>query len=224
MSVSALTSAFYHSESKYTTRLVLLAIANFDNPLGSFPSLDTIGRLAGGVNRRTVQRAIDELVELGELTEVSRNGTTNLYRLTISCPENCDGSTSHKPQNKGGGVQTTRGPQTTGGGGVQTTGGAVSRPPKLKDNAKNNSTAFEDFWREYPKKEGKQSSLIAFNKALKLVTAEELIEAAKNYALATKNREKQYIRKAYNWLKDEDYLNQEAPKQQGGGIWDQNPI
>lgn len=224
MSVSALTSAFYHSESKYTTRLVLLAIANFDNPLGSFPALDTIGRLAGGVNRRTVQRAIDELVELGELTEVTRNGTTNLYRLTISCPENCDGSTSHKALIEGGGLQTTGGPQTTGGGGLQTTGGVVSRPPKLKDNSKDNSTAFEDFWREYPRKEGKPASLKAFQKALKIITAEELIEAAKNYALLTRNTEKRFIRKANNWLSDEDYLSQEKPKPEGGSIWDQPTI
>lgn len=95
-----------------------------------------------------------------------------------------------------------------------------------KNNIKEEATEifFEEFWEHYPKKEGKQSSITAFKKALKLVTAKELIEAAKNYALATKNTEKRYIRKAYNWLKDEDFLNQEKPKQQGGGIWDQNPI
>jgi len=100
----------------------------------------------------------------------------------------------------------------------------VSRPPKLKDNSKNNSTAFEDFWREYPKKEGKQSSLTAFNKALKSVSPEELIQAAKDYALLTRNKDKKYIRKAYNWLKDEDYLSQEKPKPEGGSIWDQPTI
>jgi len=95
-----------------------------------------------------------------------------------------------------------------------------------KNNIKEEATEilFEKFWEHYPKKEGKQSSLTAFKKALKLVTAEELIEAAKNYALLTSNRDKQYIRKAYNWLKDEDFLNQEKPKQSGGGIWDQKPI
>ena len=224
MSVSALTSAFYHSESKYTTRLVLLAIANFDNPLGSFPSIDTISRLSGGINKRTVQRAIDELIEMGEITEVNRKGQTNLYRLSIVCPNTCDGSTSHKPISEGGGVQTTGGSQTTRGGGSQTTGGAVSRPPEPNTNSKDNSNRFDEFWEAYPRKEGKPSSLVAYKKAIKNITEDELIQAAKDYAVLSANTQKQYIRKAFNWLRDEEYLTQEKPKPSGGGIWDQPTI
>jgi len=86
------------------------------------------------------------------------------------------------------------------------------------------SEAFEKFWGEYPRKEGKPASLRAFQKAIKATTAEELIEAAKNYALLTRNTEKRFIRKAYNWLADEDYLSQEKPKPEGGSIWDQPTI
>ena len=93
MSISALTLSLYHSKATYSTRLVLIAIANFEGEHGAYPSHDTIGRLAGGLNRRTVQRAIDELISLGELTEVRRDGITNLYKLSITCPDDCDGST-----------------------------------------------------------------------------------------------------------------------------------
>jgi len=222
MSVSALTSAFYHSESKYTTRLVLLAIANFDNPLGSFPSLDTIGRLSGGVNRRTVQRAIDELVQMGELTEVTRNGTTNLYRLTISCPENCDGSTSHKPLTEGGGLQTTGGSQTTGGGGLQTTGGVVSRPPKPNTNEIDNSIEFDEFWEHYPKKADKGVARRAFKSARKKTDFETLLNSVKDYAVSVKGKEKRYIKNPATWLNAEAWENEDSQpnKEEGGSFWD----
>lgn len=136
MSISALTLALYHSKATYSNRLVLIAIANFEGENGAYPSIDTIGRLAGNLNRRTVQRSIDSLIEMGELQEVRRDGVTNLYKITITCPDDCDTSSYHRKK-KGGGVQTTPAHFVqqgvafdTQGGGVQTTGGAVSRPPE----------------------------------------------------------------------------------------------
>ena len=107
MSIAALTLALYHSKATYSNRLVLIAIANFEGEHGAFPSIETIGRLAGNLNRRTVQRSIDSLIELGELEEVRRDGITNLYRVTIACPEECDGTSYHRKR-RGGGLQTTR--------------------------------------------------------------------------------------------------------------------
>ena len=141
MSISALTLSLYHSKATYSTRLVLIAIANFEGEHGAYPSHDTIGRLAGGLNRRTVQRAIDELIQLGELTEVRRGGITNLYKLSIVCPDDCDGSTNHR-KIKGGGLQTAGGPQTAGD--------AVSRPHEPLDNLKrtlNRETALPEDWK-----------------------------------------------------------------------------
>lgn len=134
MSISALTLSMYHSKATYSTRLVLIAIANFEGENGAYPSHETIGRLAGGLNRRTVQRAIDDLVQMGELTEVRRDGITNLYKVAIACPDECDGTTNHRKK-KGGGVETAGGQETAGRGGVQTAGGAVSRPHEPVDNS-----------------------------------------------------------------------------------------
>jgi len=140
MSISALALSLYHSKSTYSNRLVLIAIANFEGEEGAWPAIETIGRLAGGINRRTVQRSIDALMELGELTEERREGITNRYRITLTCPDDCDRSSQHRKK-KGGGVETTRVQilqggmaSATQGGGVQTTGGVVSRPPEPLDN------------------------------------------------------------------------------------------
>ena len=137
MSISALTLALYHSKATYTKRLVLLAIANFEGEYGAFPSHDTIGRLAGGINRRTVQKNIEELIEMGELMKVKRDGITNLYHVTLRCPDGCDGTTQHRVSRRGG-PQTAGGLQAAGGGGLQAAGGAVSRPHEPLDNRKKN--------------------------------------------------------------------------------------
>jgi hypothetical protein len=41
---------------------------------------------------------------------------------------------------------------------------------------------FEDFWKIYPRKVGKQAALKAFEKAVKCAKAEEILEGAKRYA------------------------------------------
>lgn len=147
MSISALTLSLYHSKATYSTRLVLIAIANFEGEYGAYPSHETIGRLAGGLNRRTVQRAIDDLIELGEITEIRRDGITNLYKISIACPDECDGTTNHK-RKKGSGLQTAGGTETAGRGGVETAGGAVSRPHEPLDNQKKTfrETQLPDDW------------------------------------------------------------------------------
>lgn len=118
MSIAALSLAFYHSKATNAQRLVLFAIANFDGENGAWPAQETISRLSGGLNRRTVQRAIEELVSMGELEAIERPGRTNVYSVKITCPDTCDRSQMHREV--GGGLQTA--------GGSQTAGGAVSTP------------------------------------------------------------------------------------------------
>jgi hypothetical protein len=85
-----------------------MGIANHINPDndGAWPSQD---RLAGYANcsDRYVRDAIGELVKLGELRFESRSGNSktgnrpNRYWLTLSCPQDCDGTVNHrtrKPQ------------------------------------------------------------------------------------------------------------------------------
>ena len=94
----------HHSKSKGTAKLVLLGIANHEGDGGAWPSVATLMRYAHA-DRRTVQRAISRLVELGELQVLRQKGgndlTTsamrpNLYRVKVFCPHTCDGSAQHR--------------------------------------------------------------------------------------------------------------------------------
>ena len=128
MSISAVALTLYHSKATYSDRLVLIAIANFEGEHGAWPAIETIGRLSGGLNRRTVQRSIDSLILLGELREERREGFTNRYHVQITCPEECDRSSNHRDI-VGGGLQTTP---------VQILqGGVVQGPPEPLNNHNN---------------------------------------------------------------------------------------
>ncbi len=213
MSIAALTLGLYHSQAVYSTRLVLIAIANFEGEMGAYPSHETIGRLAGGLNRRTVQRAIDDLVQMGELTEIHREGQTNLYRVAISCPDDCDRTSSHR-QKQGGGAQTASGVQTAGGSGAETAGGAVSRPPKPLHNRKDNPTVqsdqFDEFWREYPKREGKKPAFKAFASALKRATFEDILAGVIRYRSSDKVS-RGYVMLASRWLNEDHWEDHYQP-------------
>lgn len=59
---------------------------------------------------------------------------------------------------------------------------------------------FEEFWAAFPKRINKQAALKRFEVALKQVSFEHLINAAKAYAKATQATEKQYIKAPDVWL------------------------
>lgn len=71
MSVESIARVLNHSRAKGTAKLVLIGIANHDGDGGAWPSIKTLARYANATER-TVQRSIEELVEMGEL-EVHRN-------------------------------------------------------------------------------------------------------------------------------------------------------
>jgi hypothetical protein len=220
MSISALTLGLYHSQATYSTRLVLLAIANFEGEHGAYPSHETIGRLAGGLNRRTVQRAIDELIELGELTELRREGITNLYKVAIICPDDCDRSSNHRKKT-GGGVETAGGLETAGGSGVQTAGGAVSRPPEPLVTVSNNQTLkskqFDEFWNLYPRKEGKKPAFKAFSSALARTSFEDILAGIEAYKRSDRVK-RGFVKLPATWLNEdawEDAATQVQTEQVG---------
>lgn len=105
MSVEALAVALHHTKTTNpTTKWVLAGIANHDGDGGSWPSIATLAKYAL-CSERTVQRAINELVALGEVkVEVQAGGPRdlrndhrpNLYRFLLKCPTNCDRSSAHR--------------------------------------------------------------------------------------------------------------------------------
>lgn len=105
MSVESLAVAMHHSQtSNPTTKWVLAGIANHDGDGGSWPTIATLAKYAL-CSERTAQRAVAELVALGEVEVVAQAGGTrewradkrpNLYRFLLRCPANCDRSSNHR--------------------------------------------------------------------------------------------------------------------------------
>ncbi len=106
-----------HSRARGTAKVVLLGIANHDGDGGAWPSIETLARYAN-VSPRNVQRALRELEDLGELRTITRSGGTsqtrgnyrpNLYKIIVTCGDDCDRSMNHRPRSRGGENVTPRG-------------------------------------------------------------------------------------------------------------------
>lgn len=84
MSIRVMDRVWSYSQAKGIDRLVLLAIADHASDDGSnaWPSIATLARKTG-VSGRTVQRSIQRLVEMGELSYKSPNGKTHQFRVLI---------------------------------------------------------------------------------------------------------------------------------------------
>lgn len=98
----------HHSKAKGTAKLVLVGIANHAGDGGAWPAVTTLARYAN-VTERNVQKAIEQLIGMGELTRhVQRGGTLdshahdwerpNRYDILLSCPAWCDRTPHHRPR------------------------------------------------------------------------------------------------------------------------------
>lgn len=84
MSVQAMTAVFARSRMGGTTRLVLLAIANYHGDAGAWPSIDSLARDCR-MSRRAVQDCLRRAEAAGELHVESNAGQrgTNRYWLHL---------------------------------------------------------------------------------------------------------------------------------------------
>jgi DNA-binding transcriptional regulator YhcF (GntR family) len=82
MSIKIMDWVFENSKSQGIERLILLVIADHCNSEGedAFPRISLIAKRAN-VSERTVKRRLQDLVELGELEVVKRQGTSSLYKI-----------------------------------------------------------------------------------------------------------------------------------------------
>jgi len=89
MSIQVMQAVWQHSKAEGRARLVLLAIADHQGEIGAWPSISTLAKMVNASDR-SVQRDIQELVELGELTVEVQNAPTNrqyksnLYWVNLS--------------------------------------------------------------------------------------------------------------------------------------------
>lgn len=178
MSIEVMNAVWRESAATGRARLVLLAIADHQGEIGAWPSISTLARMVNA-SERSVQRDIQELVELGEL-EVHVQAApsrgqykSNLYWVTLpGVTDLRSGVTEIEP----GVTETgTRG---------DTVGVLNLNKPLLKPNRTNDSNlenAFEEFWKVYPRKAGKEAARKAFVKAFKC-DGDEVVAGAARFA------------------------------------------
>lgn len=139
MSVEAMALALHHSKSKGTAKLVLLGIANHDGDGGAWPSVKTLAKY-GGCDSRQVQRALKQLEQAGEIQRIIGAGgdentrpdrRPNRYRILVSCPPSCDGTTKHKERGDSGDTPRRDGVTSTAErGDIRGSNGVVEMSPE----------------------------------------------------------------------------------------------
>lgn len=101
MSIKIMDWVFDNSKSQGLERLILLVLADHCNHDGedAFPRISVIARRAN-VSERTVKRKLNDLVALGELEIVKRNGTSNLYKILRNPSDTSDTKEAVKQKDK----------------------------------------------------------------------------------------------------------------------------
>jgi hypothetical protein len=217
MSIEIMNAVWRRSQSTGRARLVLLAIADHQGEIGAWPSIATLARMVNA-SERSVQRDIQELVDLGELTVEVQNAPSrgqyksNLYWVTVA------GVTDSQS-----GVTEMSSGVTESTSGVTAVDVLTLKEPLLKPNKKHAQPAvermsfeddFQKFWSVYPRKVGKGAAFKAFIKALKRVELATMIEGARRYA-QDPNRVPAFTAHASSWLNADrwdDELLPERPK------------
>lgn len=125
---------FKHSEAPPIERLLLLALADAANADGTeaWPSIDELTRKTG-MHRRTVHRAIDRLVEMGELEvekTIMRGRWRNCYRILMG-GDSPPRTRGRAPRRRSGSAPRGTAPQVADShptGGTQSTPGGTAPP------------------------------------------------------------------------------------------------
>lgn len=229
MSFGATALIWHHSQAKGVDLLVAMSLANFISDEGAWPKVETIAAGAR-TSVRQAHRSLKKLAELGEITwEKGAGGGQGVYKTSryfvlLTCPENCSGDWNHstkkdaRPDTQSPLVCQPVTPRPDTQSPLDLTHTAdkpvieqVTERVKrtYTKQTKNNKELFDSFWELYPRKQSKPVALKAFEKALKVTTAEVLINAAHAYA-HDPNRDPAFTKLPATWL------NQEC--------WDDDPL
>jgi len=198
------------SKSKGRARLVLLSIADHQGELGAWPSIETLAKMVNS-SPRSVQRDIQDLIELGELVVEFRSAPTygpyKANRYFVNLPGVTDGVSG---VTKTASEVTDSESEVTELASEVTAGGVLTLNRTIKETSKKTSNdRFDEFWNLYPKKVAKADALKAWNKALKRKTADELIGLTKAYS-ESKLPDITYIPYPASWLNKELYESVEV--------------
>ena len=200
MSIQIMNAVWRESKSKGRARLVLLSIADHQGELGAWPSIETLAKMVNS-SPRSVQRDIQDLIELGELVVEFRSAPTygpyKANRYFVQLPGVTNGVSE---------VTKTASEVTDSDSGVTesasevTAVGVLTLNRTLKETlTKEVDESFERFWNLYPKKVAKADALKAWKQVLKKKTADEMIALTKVYS-ESKLPDMTYIPYPASWL------------------------
>jgi len=199
MSIQVMQAVWEHSKSDGRARLVLLAIADHQGEIGAWPSISTIARMVNS-SERSVQRDIQYLQEIGELTvEVQNAPTRNQYKSNLYWVK-LPGVTA--------GVTNAPSGVTESASGV-TAGGVLTLIEPLRDT--NNVNAhFDEFWNAYPKKLDKAKAFRAFKSAMKRAKFEDILAGVIAYR-NDPQRNPEFTKYPTSWLNADSWENEIGP-------------
>jgi len=175
-----LMSDVWRTDLPTVEKMVLLVIADHANDEGTqaYPSQATMAAKAS-ISIRTVQRAVNNLVGQGYI---------KMFKGAGGSPDCREDRRPHLYQIN---VGKLRGDSMTGrqsdanGATLTTSTGRQSRPmnhPLEPSIEPSHQTSFDEFWKVYPRKVGKQAAIKAFAKAIKNNEPNVIIEGALRYA------------------------------------------
>jgi hypothetical protein len=200
MSIQIMNAVWRESKSKGRARLVLLSIADHQGELGAWPSIETLANMVNS-SPRSVQRDIQDLIELGELVVEFRSAPTygpyKANRYFVNLPGVTDGVSE---VTKTASEVTDLESEVTESASEVTAGGVLTLNRTLKETlTKQADESFETFWNLYPKKVAKADALKAWKQVLKKKTADEMIGITKAYS-ESKLPDMTYIPYPASWL------------------------
>ena len=184
MSIQALSWSIKQNCDTPTTKLVLVLLSNYcDENNSCYPSEKHLGKLVG-VSDRTVRRSLKYLSENNFIKIKNRLGTSNRYFVSVDTPD-----TSMDTD-----VQPPRSPMTT----------------NTKEDTKDKySVEFEKFWKVYPRKINKYSTMQKFKVVLKDYDFDKLMKATIIFASQVKNSntEERFIPHGATWLSQKRFID-----------------
>ena len=202
MSAQAVAAVFRHSKCGGTTRLVLLAIANYYGDRGAWPSIDSLARDCA-MSRRAVQDCVRRAEEAGELRVDYNAGEhgTNRYWLLLEGVQILHGGADSRRESA---------PEPKE---VRVRGSSKSSP---SGSTNGSAPTFEEAWKAYPP-EGRRAKPKArerWKAAVKKASPEVILAGIVAYR-DDPNRDPSHTKWMQGWLADERWNDPPLPSRNG---------
>ena len=162
----------------------------------AFPARDTLAARLG-CSAKTIDRAVEDLVKNGAIKKHSRGRYHSaIYTVMTSAPEGTKMSTDETKMSSDETNLSSRSDKNV----------HLTRTTELEPLERELLNSFElqfaEWWKVYPNKKGKGAAKVAYRKALKKLSHEELVDFANAYA-SDPNRVDKYTPYPQKWLNEE---------------------